>query len=316
MRGSADDRGRGGHPQGQRHPGYRAEAGVIHTGSVTIGAGAWIGETSVVDIGATIGDRAQLGHASCLPVGGRIPDGERWHGTPAEPATADYDTLPPAPCGHARRVLYGTTQALSLLLVAAPLATGLSVLALNDLPFLSRLLSTGETTVARPLFYAEALLASVAIFLGALALGLVAMVTLPRLLALGLRPNRVYRLYGFHYWLHRVVARMTNVQFFTFLFGDSSYIVHYLKSLGYDLSHVHQTGSNFGMSVKHDTPFLSHVGSGTMVSDGLSLINAEYSSTSFALSHTSVGAQNFLGNGIAYPSRAGPGTTACSRPRS
>ena len=42
----------------------------------------------------------------------------------------------------------------------------------------------------------------------------------------------------------------------THLFGDSSYIVTYLRLLGYDLSRVEQTGSNFGTEVKHDTPYL------------------------------------------------------------
>jgi non-ribosomal peptide synthetase-like protein len=38
-----------------------------------------------------------------------------------------------------------------------------------------------------------------------------------------------------------------------------------------------------------------------MVADGLSLMNAEYSSTSFRLSPTAIGAHNFVGNRIAYP---------------
>ena len=42
-----------------------------------------------------------------------------------------------------------------------------------------------------------------------------------------------------------------------------------------------------------------------MVADGLSIINADYSSTSFRVSRTSIGAHNFLGNHIAYPA-AGP----------
>ena len=67
---------------------------------------------------------------------------------------------------------------------------------------------------------------------------------------------------------------------------------------------MRQTGSNFGEVVKHDTPFLSTVRSGTMVADGLSIINADFSNTSFRLSRVSIGAENFLGNRIAYP-RAG-----------
>ena len=72
------------------------------------------------------------------------------------------------------------------------------------------------------------------------------MVTVPRVLNLSIKPDKVYPLYGFHYSVHRAIARMTNIKFFTHLFGDSSYIVHYLRGLGYDLPEVVQTGSNFG----------------------------------------------------------------------
>jgi amino acid adenylation domain-containing protein len=49
--------------------GYRAIAGVIETGPVDIGAGAFVGEQTVVDIGTALGDGAQLGHASALHAG-------------------------------------------------------------------------------------------------------------------------------------------------------------------------------------------------------------------------------------------------------
>jgi non-ribosomal peptide synthetase-like protein len=94
---------------------------------------------------------------------------------------------------------------------------------------------------------------------------------------------------------------MTNVTFFPRLLGDSSYIVPYLRWLGYDLSEVEQTGSNFGLEVKHENPYLCTVGSGTMVADGLSIINADFSSTSFRVSRATIGPRNFLGNYIVYP---------------
>jgi non-ribosomal peptide synthetase-like protein len=81
--------------------------------------------------------------------------------------------------------------------------------------------------------------------------------------------------------------------------------VHYLRALGYDLGRsVVQSGSNFGVEVRHESPRLSAVGSGTMVSDGLSMMNAEFSSTSFRVRRTALGARNFLGNNIAYPAGA------------
>ena len=57
---------------------------------------------------------------------------------------------------------------------------------------------------------------------------------------------------------------MTNSPFIP-LFGDSSYITGFLSRLGYSLKPIQQTGTNFGMSVGHDIPYLVRVGTGTMV---------------------------------------------------
>jgi non-ribosomal peptide synthetase-like protein len=111
----------------------------------------------------------------------------------------------------------------------------------------------------------------------------------------------VYPLYGLHYSLQRTVSALTNARFFNYLFGDTSVVVHYLSAIGYRLKPLEQTGSNFGMDVKHEMPGLSRVGTGTMVSDGLSFLNAEFSSTSFRVLPTAIGQRNFLGNGIVYP---------------
>ena len=57
----------------------------------------------------------------------------------------------------------------------------------------------------------------------------------------------------------------------------------------------------------HESPYLSAVGSGTVVADGLSINNADYSSTSFRVSQATIGAHSFLGNSITYPSQAKTG---------
>ena len=63
--------------------GYRAHAGRIQTGAVTLGRDVYIGEKTVLDINTAMGDGAQLGHASTLHSGVTVPAGERWHGSPA-----------------------------------------------------------------------------------------------------------------------------------------------------------------------------------------------------------------------------------------
>ena len=51
----------------------------------------------------------------------------------------------------------------------------------------------------------------------------------------------------------------------------------------------------------HLTPFGIDIGRGTMVSDGATFIDADYSSTSFRVTPLSIGPRNFLGNAVAYP---------------
>ena len=177
----------------------------------------------------------------------------------------------------------------------------------REVPQLAALVGDLPPAVTTWAFYRDALLLSTALFVGSLVLGLLVVVTVPRVLRLLVRPDRDYRLYGIRYWAHRTISRLTNRRMFTRLYGDSSYIVHYLRAIGYDLGRVQQTGSNFGTDVKHDNPFLSAVGRGTVVADGLSFINADYSSSHFRVSRVRIGAENFLGNRIAYPAQGQTG---------
>ncbi|MEV6678947.1 Pls/PosA family non-ribosomal peptide synthetase [Streptomyces erythrochromogenes] len=282
-------------------PCYRAHAGMIQTGPVSIGSNAVVGEAAVLDIGTQLGNGARLAHASALHSGQDVPEGAHWHGSPAVPAPCPYPVVEARCCGSARRAVHGTLQALAVLLVYLPMAFGGLGLLLSQAPQLAGVLEPGPTALGRWTFYAEALVASLIVFAGAIAAGLLVMATVPRLLARAVAPGEVYPLYGFRYGIQRAVTLLTNRRFFTRLFGDSSAVVHYLRALGYDLPNVEQTGSNFGTEVKHDSPYLTSVGSATMVADGLSVNNAEFSSTSFRVSPVSIGPRNFLGNKIAYP---------------
>ncbi|MFF4322903.1 Pls/PosA family non-ribosomal peptide synthetase [Streptomyces sp. NPDC001568] len=280
---------------------YRARAGVIQTGPVTLGKDAVVGEASVLDVGTRLGDDARLAHASALHSGQAVPDGEHWHGSPAMRADTNSSLVGPAACGSLRRAAHGALQVLAALLVYLPLSFGGVGLLLTQAPQAAAFLEPGPTALTTWMFYAEALTASLVLFFGAIPLGLLLIATVPRLMARAITPGTVYPLYGFRYGMHRAVTAITNRRFLTRLFGDSSCIVHYLRCLGYGLSPIEQTGSNFGTEVKQDSPYLSSVGSGTMVADGLSINNAEFSSTSFRVCRVSIGPRNFLGNRIAYP---------------
>jgi non-ribosomal peptide synthetase-like protein len=284
--------------------GYRAQAGRIEIGPVVLGRNAFVGEMSVLDINTWMGDDAQLGHSSALHRGQAVPAGERWHGSPAQRTETNYVRVPPARCGGLRRAASGAFTFMGLLLVGAPLLEfGLSLL-FAQVSSLVELLdpsvrSAGLLTVSGLLI--EAFVFSVVLFFGAVLAGLLAVGTVPRALRVFIKPDKVYPLYGFRYTVYRVMVGFCRMRFFPLLFGDSSYIVHFLRWVGYRLTPVVQTGSNFGSEVTTTNPFLTSVGTGTMIADGLNVITDEVSSTSFRVSRAAIGPRNFLGNYVTYP---------------
>ncbi|MGV9245792.1 Pls/PosA family non-ribosomal peptide synthetase [Streptomyces sp. NPDC003710] len=285
---------------------YRAHAGRIQTGRVTLGRDVYVGEKTVLDIDTSMGDGAQLGHASSLYRGESIPAGEHWHGSPAQPTDFDYIRVERAECGTLRRVCFGLATLLQLFLLYIPLAIGGLYMVFIAVPALGKRVEPTDVNSVSELF-ADALITSLVLFFGIVVIGLAALFIGPRLLNLVIKPDKVYPLYGFQYGAQRAIALMTNIHFFTWLFGDSSYIVHYLRGLGYDLTNVEQTGSNFGTEVVQESPFQVSIGRGTMVADGLSIVNADFSSTSFRVSRATIGPHNFIGNNIAFPAGARTG---------
>ena len=287
--------------------GYRAQAGFIETGPVTVGAGAFVGEVTVLDIDTALGDGAQLGHASALHAGQVVPAGRCWHGSPAEPAGPgwNYQTVAPARCGTLRRAGTSVWRLAAAVAVIGPLEAAAAILLLCRPGLVTHLLHAGPMT--RWMYERDAAEISAAGDFGLILVGLLLVTTIPRLLAAVLQPGKIYPLYGVHFALQRLVAGLTNVKFFNYLFGDSSAAVYYLRALGYRLTPIEQTGSNFGTEVKHEMPMLSAVGTGTMVSDGLSFVNAEFSATSFRVLPATVGTRNFVGNDVVYPAGARTG---------
>jgi len=131
--------------------------------------------------------------------------------------------------------------------------------------------------------------------------GLAVATLVPRFLNLFLEEGREYVRYGFHFFIARLVRALSNTSPLNLLFGDSSYITDFLQWLGYDLSKVVQTGSNFGLAQAHDNPFQCHFGTRTMISDGLTILNAQHSNTAFKLSRNGIGDDGFVGNNVFYP---------------
>jgi non-ribosomal peptide synthetase-like protein len=290
---------------------YRAQSGRIEIGPVTLGRGVYVGESTVLAIDTAMGDGAQLGHSSALLSGQSVPAGERWHGSPAQRTHLDYVRVPPAQCGTLRRASYSALTLLGIIFLYMPLLEGgvdllfVAVSSLIEAVNPSVQATTGALTIRGLVI--EALVFSAVLFFGAVLVGLAAVGTISRTLSLFIKPDTVYPLYGFHFGIHRVVARLGRLEFFPLLFGDSSYIVRYLSWVGYRLFPVVQTGSNFGSEVSTSSPLLTSVGRGTMIADGLKVINHETSSTSFRVSRVAIGPRTFIGNDVTYPAGAALG---------
>jgi len=280
---------------------YRAYAGWIQTGRVTIGRNVFIGEKTVLDINTSMGDVAQLGHTSTLHSGQRVRTGERWHGSPAQRTDVNYLRVSSKPCGRWRRFRFSAITLFCVFFLYLPLIEAGAFALLTAVPRLGTVLNPSRDAITTIALYRDALVVSLILFFGSVLLGLIFVATVPRLLSVFIKPCAVYPLFGFHDRIHRSITRITGGKFFTRMFGDSSYIVHYLRWLGYDLGEVVQTGSNFGTDVGQENPYMCIIGSGTMVADGLAIMNSDVSATSFRVSPVYIGGDSFFGNNIFYP---------------
>ena len=278
---------------------YRAEDGVIQTDRVRIGARAVIGVQAVLDVDTSMGSDSQLGHASCLQRGQRIPDGQSWSGSPAEPTSENFRLVGEARPIRLRRFLYSVWQ-LCQIFVVLPIFFAIVDVLLNT-PLLAPLLHPDVAHVDDWPFYVVTAAGTAALMIIGIPVGLLVIYTVPRLLNRFVPLDIDIRLYGPRYVAHHMISVLTNVPALGILFGDTSYVVNFLKILGYRLDPVVQTGANLGQEFKHDNPFLCTVGTGTMIADGISFANATYSSSTFRVSHVSIGARSFLGNAIVYP---------------
>ncbi|GGG41797.1 peptide synthetase [Kocuria dechangensis] len=285
--------------------GYKARSNRIYIGSIDIGSNAFVGEAGVVDINTVMEDRTQLAFASSLHEGQRIPEGKHFHGSPAVETTVDYCAIDARRCGALRRWTY----ALGFLIFGFALAAVPMVLILHGAPELwSRIVQWENELLAHDVHLLthviSATVLSLILFAGLTVLRLLIIGIVPRILNLFLREERTYVLYGFHYFIQQMISRTSNSVFNNRLFGDSSAIVYYLRWVGYRLNKVIQTGSNFGITQKHENPFMVDVGSGTMVSGGIKFVNETMSSDAFKLGTVKVGERNYLGNYLHLPSNS------------
>ena len=281
-------------------PGYVAAGNCIHTGEIQIGRNAYVGEQSVLDIRSTIGDFGQLGHASSLQSGQRVPEGKRYAGSPAEETTTSFRLADEATVSTARRWLFTAMRLAFVIAIAGALteavvAYAMAVLTGGDDALA---LSPWDATVTiLPMAAGAALAVTLVMLIG----GLLIVHVVPRIAAAFLVEGRVYPLYGFHHGMQQIVQVVSNSSFFNLMFGDSVFIEPYLRWVGWKLGVGDQTGSNFGSEQGQDNPYLCSVGGNTVASDSLWLGNLTMSSQAFKLGACRIGERNFLGTMVYVP---------------
>jgi non-ribosomal peptide synthetase-like protein len=278
-------------------PGYGVVGQTLTLGAIRVGKGAFVGEASVLDHDVALGDFAQLGHASALLHGQRVPDGKRYHGSPAEETLTNFRLADDLSTGPWRRAWFTACQLGIGVGVLAPLAYAVTTFGMKAaLPSSeASFAATALVSLTPALVYASAL------FVSTLALAFAAVALLPRLLSSMLREGRAYRLYGFHHLVARAASAQAYAPYFQLLLGDSVLIDRFLRLIGVKLAASERTGSNFGAEQSFELPAFCALGAGTVASDGLTMGSLQMSSHAFRIGVSRVGAQSFLGTDVFVP---------------
>ena len=235
-----------------------------------------------------------------------MPDGRRFHGSPAQETTTDYCGVAGVNCTSLRRGTYAAAQLLTLFAVLLPLPILMVQLAA---PFIlghleSGLPSVGVAPEALPSLALSALEVSAALYFGSVLIGLLGIFAVPRLCNFFLEPDRTYVIYGPHHALQQIVSSVSNSSFYNNLFGDSSAIVSPFDGSATTLKTSQCRRAPISARIqKQENPFLCDIGSGTMVSDAISLINMQMNTSAFRLRQIRIGSDKLLGNKVHYPTR-------------
>lgn len=291
-------------------PGYSAIGRYIHCAPVLIGSRAFVGPASVLGISTGVGDGAQLGTTSALYPGQNVPDGCKYHGSPARRTDTNHDRVAARPISGWQRVADGLAGPLMLsLLLGYPIAMTISAWALDlegGVSLAGHMPGPGGSHLAA----VTAFLLSVSLigFFGYLFIELITVLVIPRLLRPFMVTGVAQPMFGFQYQLARTMNSVCNSKWLCRLFGDSSLILHYLRALGYDMREATQTGSNCGVEITQNSPFLCQFKRNTLASDGLNLMNMDMSYSSFILKSIVIPEDSYLGNSIHYPVDAAIGT--------
>lgn len=290
--------------------GYRADGDRLRFAPISIGDGAIVGDKCLLDIATAVGPDARLATSSTLAVGQQVPAGESWHGNPGRPLTEPLPALPHLPRRPGRDRRYAALQLLgqvavggALLMIASTVVEDMILSPQLPGP-LADLDPTDPAALVAPVFLLSIVVVSGIAVLAFHLLALIAAVVASKVAAIAVPQGRTIPLHGWRWAVHLAARVLTNNALHMKLFGDSSVILEYLAAIGWGVDRHDDTGSNFGQQQRHDAPYDVRIGAGTMVSDGLTVLDAQISPTAFRLNPVEIGERCFLGNHIGWPAGA------------
>ena len=258
------------------------ERGLLRLGTVTLGAGAFVGSMAVVGRNASLGATAMLDDLSSLPADLHIPAGERWNGSPAarDPAAM----APPA----AERVKRDSGSSIGLF-VGALLLPLVAILPIA--PGLIALIEIDWATTG----YAYILLSPL------LAVTYVVMMCVLTVVAkraiLGRVSPGVYSQQSWfyvRYWfvkqINDLALRLLHPIFATL------YVIPWYRALGVKIGRRAEISTATAI-----VPDLVEIGSESFIADSVIFGAARIGPGTIELAHTKIGRRSFIGNSALLP---------------
>jgi non-ribosomal peptide synthetase-like protein len=270
--------------------GYWVDGDVVHLGKIRIGAGATVGARSTLLPGARIGKGAEIAAGST--VGGAIPAGQQWAGSPARRAGKSGVAWPSSRPARSRlwACAYGVTSLLLGLLPAVAALPALLVVAAGVAGTASpadalsgALVTVAPATVAYLVTYAALVVAGVRL----LGIGMVE----------GFHP--VHSPTGLKVWATERLMGMARTGLFPLY--SSQLTAVWLRLLGA------QVGRGVEASTVIALPKMTTVADGAFLADDTMVGTYELSGGWMHVAPSRVGKQAFLGNsGMTAPGRSVP----------
>lgn len=265
---------------------YTIEAGVLHLGTISIGADCCVGARSVLAPGSRMEAHAELGDLSLLPEGACIPEGQQWTGSPARPYVN-----PPARLERGARPSFGRKAAMAIVQCLGAMVVPVVFLS----SILPGMMLLNELWVNLPGYFA---------YLWAVPIAAISYVALMSLIIVFAKRVVIGRLKPGTYDL--TSAYFLRKWFVDQLMGISLDLLAPLYATLYLNPWYRALGAKVGPRAEISTagaatPDLLEIGEETFIADAASLGTPRYDRGQVVLAMTRVGKRAFVGNSAAVP---------------